>query len=89
MTDTVMPTRTSSDYPRFQPGSSCIEGKTTMSGITSGDDYSLLFSGTWSASDTASSMLTTLYSGSGATTGSGTAVSSGNPILDLKLAEQN
>jgi hypothetical protein len=48
-----------------------------------------LFSGTWSASDTASSMLTTLYSGSGATTGSGTAVSSGNPILDLKLAEQN
>ena len=58
-----------------------------MSGIISGIDYSLLFSGTSSASDTASSMLATLYSG--ATTGSGTAVSTGNPILDLKLAEQN
>ena len=58
-----------------------------MSGIISGVDYSLLFSGTSAAGDTASSMLTTLYSG--ATTGSGTTVSSGNPILDLKLAEQN
>ena len=58
-----------------------------MSGIVSGINYSLLFGGTSSASDTAASMLTTLYSG--ATASSGTAVSSGNPILDLKLAEQN
>jgi hypothetical protein len=58
-----------------------------MSGIISGIDYSVLFSGTSSASDTASSMLATLYSG--ATASSGTAVSSGNSILDLKLAEQN
>ncbi len=58
-----------------------------MGGIISGIDYSVLFSGTSSTSDTASKMLTTLYSG--ATASSGTAVSSGNSILDLKLAEQN
>ena len=58
-----------------------------MSGIISGINYSLLFSGTSRASDIASSMLTTLYSG--ATASSSTAVSTGNPILDLKLAEQN
>ena len=56
-----------------------------MSGIVSGIDYSVLFSGSGSASGV-SSILTTLYSGA---TSSGTAVSSGNPILDLKLAEQN
>ncbi|MFZ0021304.1 MAG: DUF1217 domain-containing protein [Acetobacteraceae bacterium] len=58
-----------------------------MSGIVSGINYSLLFGGTSSASDTAASMLTTLYSG--ATASSSTAVSTGNPIVDLKLAEQN
>jgi hypothetical protein len=57
-----------------------------MSGIISGIDYGLLFGGTSSSSDIASSMLTTYYSGA---TSTGTAVSSGNPILDLKLAEQN
>ncbi len=56
-----------------------------MSGIVSGIDYSVLFSGGGSAGSV-SSILTTLYSGA---TSSGTAVSTGNPILDLKLAEQN
>ncbi len=56
-----------------------------MSGIVSGIDYSLLFSGTSSSTDVSSSLLTTLYSAST----SGSAISSGNPILDEKLAEQN
>ncbi len=57
-----------------------------MSGIVSGIDYSLLFSGSSSGSDVSANLLTTLYSSSSA---SGSAVSSGNPILDEKLAEQN
>ncbi len=56
-----------------------------MSGISGGIDYSVLYgnSGTGNA---AANILTTLYSGG---ISSGTAVSSGNAILDLKLAEQN
>ncbi len=57
-----------------------------MSGIVSGIDYSVLFSNSGSASGV-SSILNTLYSGASAS--SGTAVSTGNPILDLKLAQQN
>jgi hypothetical protein len=57
-----------------------------MSGIVSGIDYSVLFSNGGSASGV-SSILNTLYSGAAAS--SATAVSSGNPILDLKLAQQN
>lgn len=60
-------------------------GRRGVSGIVSGIDYSLLFSGNSSSSDVSASLLTTLYS-SGA---SGSAISSGNPILDEKLAEQN
>ena len=59
-----------------------------MSGIVSGIDYSLLFSGASSSTDVSASLLTTLYSGNSGTS-SGSAVSSGNPILDEKLAEQN
>lgn len=58
-----------------------------MSGIVSGIDYSLLFSGGSSTSDIATQMLTTLYS-SGSNLGS-TAVSTGNPLTDLKLAQAN
>ena len=58
-----------------------------MSAIISGIDYNLLFSGSSSTSDIANSMLNTLF-GSGANTGS-TAVSTGNPLTDLKLAQAN
>ncbi len=58
-----------------------------MSGFVSGINYSILFSNSGSASGV-SSILSTLYSGASAAS-AGTAVSSGNPILDLKLAEQN
>ncbi len=55
-----------------------------MSGIVGGVDYSILFSGS-ATTNAASGILTALYSGAGAAGG----VSTGNPILDLKLAEQN
>jgi len=58
-----------------------------MSAIISGIDYNLLFSGSSSTSDIANSMLNTLFGG-GANTGS-TAVSTGNPLTDLKLAQAN
>jgi hypothetical protein len=58
-----------------------------MSGIISGVDYGLLFSGSSSTSDVATAMLNTLYnSGTSSTT---TAVSTGNPLTDLKLAQSN
>ena len=59
-----------------------------MSGIVSGIDYSLLFSGSSSASNIGAAMLSTLYGGSTTSTGS-TAVSTGNPLTDLKLAQAN
>jgi hypothetical protein len=58
-----------------------------MSGIVSGINYSLLFSGSSSTSDIGTSMLNTLFSG--ATTTTSTAVSTGNPLVDLKLAQAN
>lgn len=58
-----------------------------MSGIVSGIDYSLLFGGSSSTSDIAVQMLSTLYS-DGSNLGS-TAVSTGNPLTDLKLAQAN
>ena len=59
-----------------------------MSGIVSGIDYSVLFSSASSSSDVSASLLTILYSGNSGSS-SGSAISSGNPILDEKLAEQN
>jgi hypothetical protein len=56
-----------------------------MSGIVSGINYALLFSGDTSSSNVASEMLTTLYSSAPVSTG----VSTGNPITDLKLAQAN
>jgi len=58
-----------------------------MSGIISGIDYSLLFSTGSSTTDIANAMLTTIYSGD--TAPASTAVSTGNPITDLKLAQAN
>ena len=63
-------------------------GRRGMSSIVSGIDYSLLFAGSSSSSDVSASLLTTLYSSTSGSA-SGSAVSSGNPILDEKLAEQN
>jgi hypothetical protein len=56
-----------------------------MSGIVSGINYNLLF-GSESTSDVASSMLNTIYNGG---TVASTAVSTGNPLTDLKLAQAN
>jgi hypothetical protein len=58
-----------------------------MSGIISGIDYNLLFSTSSSTSDIADAMLNTLYNSSGAV--ASTAVSTGNPLTDLKLAQAN
>jgi len=56
-----------------------------MSGILSGINYSLLFSGSTSVSNVTTSMLNTIYNGAAVST----AVSTGNPISDLKLAQAN
>ena len=58
-----------------------------MSSIVSGINYSLLFGGPSSTTNIASQMLTTLYSGGSAA--ASTAVSTGNPLTDLKLAQAN
>src|SRR5208337_5076545 len=58
-----------------------------MSGIVTGINYNLLFSGETS-SDVTASILTALYSGSSSSSPTTTFVSSGNPITDLKLAQQ-
>ena len=57
-----------------------------MSSIISGINYNLLFGGSSSTSDIATAMLNTLYGG---TTTTSTAVSTGNPLTDLKLAQAN
>ena len=57
-----------------------------MSGIVTGINYNLLFSGE-SSSDATASILAALYSGTSSTTPTTTFVSSGNPITDLKLAQ--
>lgn len=54
-------------------------------GIVSGMNYSLLFSTNGSSTNIAGEMLSTLYS----TTPVSTAVSTGNPLTDLKLAQAN
>ena len=59
-----------------------------MSAIISGIDYSLLFGDSSSTSDIATAMLNTLYNGA-STTNATTAVSTGNPLTDLKLAQAN
>jgi hypothetical protein len=56
-----------------------------MSGIVSGINYSLLFSNGTSASEITTAMLNTIYSSAPVST----AVSTGNPITDLKLAQAN
>ena len=58
-----------------------------MSGIIGGIDYNLLFSGRSATSDIASSILGALYGGGNAA--ASTAVSTGNPLTDLKLAQAN
>lgn len=59
-----------------------------MSGIISGIDYSLLFpTSSSSTSNIATEMLNTIFSGG--TISSSTAVSTGNPLTDLKLAQAN
>lgn len=58
-----------------------------MSGIVPGMNYSLLFSSE-SSSNIASNMLATLYSGSSSASGPTTFVSTGNPVTDLTLAQQ-
>jgi hypothetical protein len=58
-----------------------------MSGLVSGINYSLLFS-TGTASDIDSEMVSTLYSGSSSSLPTSNFVSTGNPLTDLKLAQQ-
>lgn len=61
-----------------------------MSGIIGGIDYSVLFSSAGTAADSASdAILTALYGGGTSQSGPTTFVSTGNPITDLKLAQQN
>jgi hypothetical protein len=63
-------------------------GIATMSGIVSGIDYSLLF-GTQSSANTGAAILSTLYSGTSASSLPPTTfVSSGNSVTDLALAQQ-
>jgi Protein of unknown function (DUF1217) len=57
-----------------------------MNGIVTGIDYSLLFGSGSSTSDITTAMLNTLYNGG---TVASTAVSTGNPLTDLKLAQAN
>jgi len=57
-----------------------------MSGIVTGINYNLLFSGE-SSSDATASILAALYNSTSSTTPTTTFVSSGNPITDLKLAQ--
>ncbi len=60
-----------------------------MSGIVSGVNYALLYSGsTSSALDASANILSILYSGGSGGTPS-TAVTTGNPLTDLKLAQAN
>jgi hypothetical protein len=61
-------------------------GAAGMSGIVSGINYNLLFSGETS-SEATSAILTALSSNSSSSTPTTTFVSSGNPITDLKLAQ--
>jgi hypothetical protein len=57
-----------------------------VSGIVSGVNYSLLFSSSTSVSNIATEMLNTIYSSAPAVSD---AVSTGNPLTDLKIAQSN
>jgi hypothetical protein len=58
-----------------------------MSGGIGGIDYSLLYNSGSSSSDVSSNILSILYSATPSSNGA--ASSTGNPLLDLKLAQQN
>jgi len=61
-----------------------------MSGIVSGINYSLLFaSDSASTSDASAAILNALYGGATADAAPTTFVSTGDPILDLKIAQQD
>ncbi len=61
-----------------------------IGGIVLGMNYSLLFpSNGTSATETASSILSTIYNGSASTSGPSTFASTGDPLLDLKIAQAN
>jgi hypothetical protein len=66
-------------------------GAADMSGIISGINYSLLFSSDSSSSisNTIDSMLSTIFSGSTGQSGPSMFASTGNPLVDLKLAQAN
>ena len=59
-----------------------------MSGIVSGINYSVLFSDN-SASSASDAILSAIYGGANSSSGPTTFVSSGNPLVDLKIAQQN
>jgi hypothetical protein len=59
-----------------------------MSGIVAGVDYGLLFSSS-STSQASSNILSILYNPAAQTAGQSSFVSTGNPLLDLKLAQQD
>jgi hypothetical protein len=63
----------------------CSTGVPDMSGIISGINYSMLFSSNSSTTNIVGDMLNTLYSGS--TSSSVSTASTGNPLLDLKIAQ--
>jgi hypothetical protein len=61
-----------------------------MGGVVTGINYSLLFaSGSSSAADTIASMISTIYSSPTQSSGPSTFVSTGNPLVDLKIAQQD
>jgi Protein of unknown function (DUF1217) len=62
-------------------------GTFAMSGIVSGINYNVLFSGE-SSTNATTAILSALYSGTSSSTPTTTFVSTGNPITDLKLAQQ-
>ena len=61
-----------------------------VGGIVLGVDYSALFpSSAASTANIGGSILAALYGGGSGTSGAGSATSTGNPLLDLKLAQTN
>ena len=64
-----------------------INGKVAMGGFVSGVDYGLLFGASGSAADVTTAMLGALFGNGNAAPS--TAVSTGNPLIDLKLAQRN
>jgi hypothetical protein len=61
-----------------------------MSGIVSGINYSLLFSSDTSATaDASAAILNALYSGASGTAAPSNWVSTGNPLIDLKIAQSD